>query len=123
MARAALVLPVTLAKALQQTYQGISPALAQQLGGDRLAKYSVDDLSARTGRSCTPNGSNGCVLHAQTYTLTWLPSDGSTAFGSMQGCQQLRPCLPLACELGAWYSPPQEPRGDWLSRSTTCASN
>ena len=40
------LVPITLRKALQQTYQGISPALALQLAGNHL-NTPVDSLDAR----------------------------------------------------------------------------
>ena len=62
-----LVLPVTLKQALQQTYQGISPALAQQLGGDRLALLSMTSAN-RTGRICMVNGSAGLAFFTRRPT-------------------------------------------------------
>ncbi|MGC6483105.1 MAG: Rqc2 family fibronectin-binding protein [Synechococcus sp.] len=53
------LLPLSLAKALPQAYQGISPALARQLAGE-LVKRSVDSLSADEW------------LHLHTQWLRWL---------------------------------------------------
>ena len=97
-----LVLPVTLKQALQQTYQGISPALAQQLGGDRLG-LPVHDLSEQDWSDLHGQWQRWLgVLHAQTYTLTWLPSGGYSVWLHADTNRAAMP--PLARELGAWYT-------------------
>ena len=100
------LLPLPLRKALQQTYQGISPPLARQLAGQQL-NTPVNELTSSAWQALHQRwrqwlDSLNAPLHHLVkdgdggYSIHVLPSSDSTATASSAQAD-------LALQLGNWY--------------------
>ena len=96
------LLPLRLKQALQQSYQGISPALAQQLAGSLLAS-PVDTLSDQDWSALHERWQSWlCALETNDFALSIQPSGGYSVWIPLSEPEPS--ALPLAMALGAWYS-------------------
>ena len=102
------LVPVPLRKALQQTYQGISPALAQQLAGDHV-NTPVDSLDARHWSQLFERWSLWLdQLDREQFALV-VENDGRyRVWGSPRG--EVHPQPALALTLGSLHQQCQEQR-------------
>ena len=100
------LLPLPLAKALPQTYQGISPALARQLA-EGLLKRSVEELSEAEWARLYDQWQQWLdCLEKSRFTLQLSDAGGYRVWGSQAGTHQAIPTpeQPLSLELGLHYS-------------------
>ena len=102
------LVPIALRKALQQTYQGISPALALQLAGEHL-NTPVDSLDARHWCHLFERWSLWLdQLEREQFALV-VENDGRyRVWGSPQG--EVHPQPALALTLGSLHQQAQEQR-------------
>ena len=99
------LLPLPLAKALPQTYQGISPALARQLAED-LLKRSVEELSEAEWARLYDHWQQWLDCLAESRFTLQLSDTGSyRVWKSKTGAHQAPPTpeQPLSLELGRYY--------------------
>ncbi|MGB1621855.1 MAG: NFACT family protein [Synechococcus sp.] len=96
------LLPLPLKQALQQSYQGISPALAQQLAGPLLST-PVHDLSTQDWMALHERWTRWLSsLASEHFGLILTPSGGYSVWSESGDSQPTRP--PLALALGCWYN-------------------
>ena len=96
------LLPLPLKQALQQSYQGISPALAQQLAGPLLST-PVHDLSTQDWMALHERWTRWLSsLASEHFGLVLTPSGGYSVWSESDDSQPTRP--PLALALGCWYN-------------------
>ena len=98
------LLPLPLAKALPQAYQGISPALSRQLAGERV-KRSVETLEASDWEQLHTQWQQWLqCLHDNRFALR--RTDGSTyqVWGASKDATSSGKDVPLSLALGHFYS-------------------
>jgi len=98
------LLPLPLAKALPQAYQGISPALSRQLAGERV-KHSVETLEASDWEQLHTQWQQWLqCLHDNRFALR--RTDGSTyqVWGASKAATSSAEDMPLSLALGHFYS-------------------
>jgi len=98
------LLPLPLAKALPQAYQGISPALSRQLAGERV-KRSVETLEASDWEQLHTQWQQWLqCLHDNRFALR--RTDGSTyqVWGASKAATSSAEDMPLSLALGHFYS-------------------
>ena len=94
------LLPIPLRKALQQTYQGISPPLAHQLAAPQLST-SVDNLDQAAWNGLYRHWQAWLhCLETERFRLDWDDEGGYRVWSSSPDAQQQQG---LALALGRWY--------------------
>ena len=96
------LLPLSLKQALQQSYQGISPALAQQLAGSLLTS-PVETLSDQDWSALHERWKHWLIaLESNRFALSVVPPEGYSVWIEASARVPTKP--PLAMALGTWYT-------------------
>ena len=101
------LVPLPLRKALQQTYQGISPSLTQQLAG-QLTETPVQELLSESWEALHQNWRLWLqALQSERHQLTLESDGGYRLWNNDPDAEQVPPAVQqdgLALQLGIWYS-------------------